>query len=140
MAAENTGTSDRRRCDQCFNEAAAHGRGKLQARQKVAMMEIGFNEAAAHGRGKQRTSADAARTEPASMRPRRMAAENEAAAPQALPDRGGASMRPRRMAAENLPQLRLGGAAEGLASMRPRRMAAENARTIFACSSPTGLQ
>ena len=63
-----------------------------------------FNEAAAHGRGKplqrRRQAQHLAR---ASMRPRRMAAEN--ARHDRRGDRGAdaASMRPRRMAAENLP-------------------------------------
>ena len=69
-----------------------------------------FNEAAAHGRGKrQRAHVAAKRATLASMRPRRMAAENmvSGAAVRGLPE---ASMRPRRMAAEN-----------PLISSRPRR-------------------
>ncbi len=62
----------------CFNEAAAHGRGKRRARRPLQAPVARFNEAAAHGRGKQ----EAAREEDAgkraaSMRPRRMAAEND---------------------------------------------------------------
>ena len=35
-----------------FNEAAAHGRGKLQGVITTVITYHGFNEAAAHGRGK----------------------------------------------------------------------------------------
>ena len=60
---------------------------------------LGFNEAAANGRGNHVEVAVLALDRPASMRPRRMAAEIEvqsAGAGEALV----ASMRPRRMAAE----------------------------------------
>ena len=64
---------------------------------------------------------------PASMRPRRMAAENDRGRRHPGTSGGGASMRPRRMAAEN-GRFRLRGACLLGASMRPRRMAAENPR------------
>ena len=92
---------------------------------KAFMEWAGFNEAAAHGRGKPRLAPGAVSVaRQASMRPRRMAAENA----------GGfgvghvvqvASMRPRRMAAENKGAHREDQGPD-LASMRPRRMAAEN--------------
>ena len=53
MAAENTrGRVSRRFCSTCFNEAAAHGRGKHDGVASSGAGERGFNEAAAHGRGK----------------------------------------------------------------------------------------
>ena len=84
----------------CFNEAAAHGRGKRQAPEVRPRDVARFNEAAAHGRGKRKMPGDYLKPKRASMRPRRMAAENSADM------RSGhgwrrASMRPRRMAAEN---------------------------------------
>ncbi len=62
----------------------------------------GFNEAAAHGRGKLVQIVGLSIGERASMRPRRMAAENDGNRLALKPWTGGmASMRPRRMAAEN---------------------------------------
>ena len=60
----------------------------------------------------------------ASMRPRRMAAENRGVL-QDLRTPAMASMRPRRMAAENL-AVQVVLVLLRVASMRPRRMAAEN--------------
>ncbi len=59
-----------------FNEAAAHGRGKLMVNQAIGNLGNGFNEAAAHGRGKRRGRNRRDDGYQASMRPRRMAAEN----------------------------------------------------------------
>ena len=60
----------------CFNEAAANGRGKRVGGGAPGGRSWRFNEAAANGRGKpdlrDKCLADAG----ASMRPRRMAAEN----------------------------------------------------------------
>ena len=85
----------------CFNEAAAYSRGKLTTPSTRCSPAPCFNEAAAYSRGKphgqpgNRPSLD-----PASMRPRHIAAENDL--PAALHDRrDGASMRPRHIAAEN---------------------------------------
>ena len=78
MAAENRNASDVSAIQSGgFNEAAAHGRGKRSSFVPQGNPECCFNEAAAHGRGKPRraTAAPAARRR-ASMRPRRMAAEN----------------------------------------------------------------
>ena len=134
-----------------FNEAAANGRGKRRRlhspRDRLANR---FNEAAANGRGKHLPQPpNRPHHAVASMRPRRMAAENRAGVDQ-CPGRTPASMRPRRMAAENShrrlpsvrPRFRFNEAAangrgkhgdggrrrirQGHASMRPRRMAAEN--------------
>ena len=109
-----------------FNEAAANGRGKPTNMLTEGPSMVRFNEAAANGRGKRPCAGRGARATPrASMRPRRMAAENvrhdAGRVRRALP----ASMRPRRMAAENA--VRAAEEPRGLAaSMRPRRMAAEN--------------
>ena len=83
-----------------FNEAAAHGRGKLRGRSFFRSVLLSFNEAAAHGRGKLRGSSNSVIDPRASMRPRRMAAENERGE-FPLNEHLFASMRPRRMAAEN---------------------------------------
>ena len=83
-----------------FNEAAAHGRGKRLWRWAPNPAHGCFNEAAAHGRGKRRQHVHRAAPDAASMRPRRMAAENiHPGAVGEVPQ--PASMRPRRMAAEN---------------------------------------
>ena len=78
MAAENIRTGQRNAVGKwCFNEAAAHGRGKPSACLLEEVRRSGFNEAAAHGRGKHlRRSPARAAAAGASMRPRRMAAEN----------------------------------------------------------------
>ena len=100
-----------------------------------------------------------ARLNAASMRPRRMAAENTVARgpdlvlqlrfnEAAANGRGkhalfrreryptqNASMRPRRMAAENALSATMGAGHGRPASMRPRRMAAENLRSISLTSS-----
>ena len=108
-----------------FNEAAAHGRGKHRRRRRRAARLPRFNEAAAHGRGKRPSPQRRARAHgPASMRPRRMAAENPIRSC-AGQRHAVASMRPRRMAAENLGHGH-GRPGPAQASMRPRRMAAEN--------------
>ena len=60
-----------------FNEAAAHGRGKRRAAGNAGDVRPGFNEAAAHGRGKRGEGCGGGPSHRgASMRPRRMAAEN----------------------------------------------------------------
>ena len=85
-----------------------------------------FNEAAATRRGKPRSSAAFTHSgASASMRPRRLAAENKIVAADNEAVSGKASMRPRRLAAENwiLDDDLCGSHA---ASMRPRRLAAEN--------------
>ena len=69
-------------------------------RKETARAGAGFNEAAANGRGKPDPPTTAAPRPSASMRPRRMAAEN-ADPPGRRRRRAVASMRPRRMAAEN---------------------------------------
>ena len=74
---------------------------------KAFMEWAGFNEAAAHGRGKPRL------------------------APGAVSVARQASMRPRRMAAENAGGFGVGHVVQ-VASMRPRRMAAENVRAVRA--------
>ena len=102
MAAENDARQRQRPgSDQRFNEAAAHGRGKLPAPAPTGSgarrfneaaahgrgkrlpddgltdeVRSGFNEAAAHGRGKHAVDGYPRPAGPASMRPRRMAAEN----------------------------------------------------------------
>ena len=56
MAAENTASSCFRGAGRnagCFNEAAAHGRGKRPSTSSTLPRDVRFNEAAAHGRGKQ---------------------------------------------------------------------------------------
>ena len=83
-----------------FNEAAANGRGNRRRDVDDPRFAHGFNEAAANGRGNHRR----ARTAAAPVRP--------------------ASMRPRRMAAE-IACTWIVGTATYAASMRPRRMAAE---------------
>ena len=103
MAAENAGHRSRSgHAPPGFNEAAAHGRGKY--RRAPRLMNDGFrrfNEAAAHGRGKCSVFLHSQLPfEGGSMRPRRMAAENQGG----VVGYGGildGSMRPRRMAAEN---------------------------------------
>ena len=157
MAAENGVCPDRGRNVQSegFNEAAAHGRGKRPNDGLPLGIGVRFNEAAAHGRGKHHAVEGALFGGcVASMRPRRMAAENpphnqrssrcpsfnEAAAhgrgkrpAGAVEGRHGrASMRPRRMAAENDAPTHNHTGPDG-ASMRPRRMAAENADAGGAC-------
>ena len=138
----------RRASRTCFNEAAANGRGNGEESRDAPPAPDRFNEAAANGRGNaRRPGSRSGGAPPASMRPRRMAAEMVRA--RILLRRGElrASMRPRRMAAEistpraparqaarfneaaangrgNQPAARrLPRRAE--ASMRPRRMAAE---------------
>ena len=156
---------ERRRRRPRFNEAAANGRGNLLPPALTTAGErSSFNEAAANGRGNRaRSPAADRRSRPASMRPRRMAAEirrsvtchppcccrfNEAAANgrgnrparrrlQAVP--GPASMRPRRMAAEIAPGAPRGGRAHP-ASMRPRRMAAEIVRAAAHQRASPALQ
>ena len=60
-----------------FNEAAANGRGKLLRERPHAPPLARFNEAAANGRGKPlKPMLTPCRPRAASMRPRRMAAEN----------------------------------------------------------------
>ena len=78
MAAENVGIR-RRPVDRRpgFNEAAAHGRGKRTGERRLEVDARSFNEAAAHGRGKrEQKAAEREQKDAASMRPRRMAAEN----------------------------------------------------------------
>ena len=84
-----------------FNEAAAHGRGKRRGVRGAGLGSGRFNEAAAHGRGKPSRKAWTRPPRRASMRPRRMAAENFIVA-FSRDQIYAASMRPRRMAAENL--------------------------------------
>ena len=98
----------------------------------------GFNEAAANGRGKPPPIPPLYRVRNASMRPRRMAAEN-LTRQAGFEHVRGASMRPRRMAAEN-GLLRFVERLAQLASMRPRRMAAENGSTIHEIDVATMLQ
>ena len=77
MAAENPGnraTSSPPRS--CFNEAAANGRGKRYGYRLAVGEDRGFNEAAANGRGKRVQISYKGEAKLASMRPRRMAAEN----------------------------------------------------------------
>ena len=58
MAAENHGRAARNPADpRRFNEAAAHGRGKLTFLPGRGPGRGGFNEAAAHGRGKRTRTA-----------------------------------------------------------------------------------
>ena len=110
-----------------FNEAAANGRGKLCKKRPAHRARRGFNEAAANGRGKHaQRLMELLVGGAASMRPRRMAAENRSGV-QFPPPPPNASMRPRRMAAENV-QVQAQVRAGQEASMRPRRMAAENTR------------
>ena len=59
-----------------FNEAAAHGRGKFHLVRFATWRRPRFNEAAAHGRGKCPSRFGDVPLPFASMRPRRMAAEN----------------------------------------------------------------
>ena len=78
MAAENSSTvATARGSRTCFNEAAANGRGKRPRAAGGRFGAAGFNEAAANGRGKPRRVHELAHPQlAASMRPRRMAAEN----------------------------------------------------------------
>ena len=82
-----------------FNEAAANGRGNDAQQERVGARQRGFNEAAANGRGNSSWRAEGWLGAPASMRPRRMAAEIAANCGTLRWPRA-ASMRPRRMAAE----------------------------------------
>ena len=60
----------------CFNEAAANGRGNRRPARIFWPPCAGFNEAAANGRGNRGNSRSFTMNAlPASMRPRRMAAE-----------------------------------------------------------------
>ena len=57
MAAENmTDSMSSTNAASCFNEAAAHGRGKPGFGSPEPAGSSSFNEAAAHGRGKRGTS------------------------------------------------------------------------------------
>ena len=58
-----------------FNEAAANGRGNRERRRGTRRRCSRFNEAAANGRGNPTTFNVDESGKPASMRPRRMAAE-----------------------------------------------------------------
>ena len=72
-----------------FNEAAAHGRGKRPRITALYPTARGFNEAAAHGRGKHWPPVRHPGVPvQASMRPRRMAAENADAPLHGLNGRG----------------------------------------------------
>ena len=86
-----------------------------------------FNEAAANRRGKQKNNNKNNLNALASMRPRRIAAENDSKIARGL-EGWQASMRPRRIAAENQVPLTI-GLNPLVASMRPRRIAAENGTT-----------
>ena len=77
MAAENVGAAlGHKATDMSFNEAAANGRGKRAGSRDGRPGRRGFNEAAANGRGKHGPRKRPHRPPVASMRPRRMAAEN----------------------------------------------------------------
>ena len=102
MAAENVLTTPLgSRIMRRFNEAAAHGRGKREGVERPQDRRARFNEAAAHGRGKH-AARSTARAGPHSFNE---AAAHGRGKPGVRPGRGAAvlaSMRPRRMAAENM--------------------------------------
>ena len=75
----------------------------------------------------------------ASMRPRRLAAENATGHYQLASMRWRASMRPRRLAAENRHVVFTRNGAH-VASMRPRRLAAENLEMALSLSACRSLQ
>ena len=76
MAAEmRRRRGDRPRRRRRFNEAAANGRGNTAPDGYTVAGVTSFNEAAANGRGNPDPAPDADPAPPASMRPRRMAAE-----------------------------------------------------------------
>ena len=108
----------------------------LEERRADLDMAGGFNEAAAHGRGKHRSRRSISHHSTcsrASMRPRRMAAENAAyhVEPALRPARfneAAAHGRGKRAASRSSP------ARGGRASMRPRRMAAENILNLRICT------
>ena len=129
MAAENGGPKGRSETSRPrFNEAAAHGRGKPAKTCTTRRRVRCFNEAAAHGRGKRRPARDLEPGEPrhASMRPRRMAAENRVL--QDVHGRGRLRFNEAAAHGRGKPALADLRARTECASMRPRRMAAENPR------------
>ena len=102
MAAENCPDCDGSgEAEPCFNEAAANGRGKRRRPRGLGSRPPSFNEAAANGRGKRRVYMICANAWPCFNEAAANGRGKRTCARRARVVRTRASMRPRRMAAEN---------------------------------------